>query len=66
MMCTDENNIEELTRINCPMCWQRCDKDPSGFKKMMVCEIVKEFICKASSTCPFPEEKRANVSRTGT
>ena len=45
MMCTDENDIEELTGIFGLLCWQEYDKDPGGFKKLM-----REFNCKASST----------------
>ena len=50
MMCTDENDIEELTKMYGSMCWQGYDKDPGGFKKLMWYEIMKEFNCKASST----------------
>ena len=32
------------------LCWQGYDKDPGGFKKLMLCEIMREFNCKASST----------------
>ena len=48
MMCADENDIEELMVIYGPLYWQEYDKDPGGFKKMMWCEITKEFDCKAS------------------
>ena len=50
LMCTDENDIEELMEMYGPLCWQGYDKDPGGFKKMMWYEIMKEFNCKASST----------------
>ena len=49
-MCTDENDIEELMLIYGPLCWQKYDKDPGGFKNVMWREIVKEFKCKTSST----------------
>ena len=35
MMCTDKNDIEELTVIHCLLCWQGYDEDPGGFKKLM-------------------------------
>ena len=50
MMCTDENDIEELTVKNGLLCWQEYDKDPGGFKKLMWYEIMREFNCKASSS----------------
>ena len=34
-MCTDENDIEELTGVYGPLCWQGYDKDLGGFKKLM-------------------------------
>ena len=33
LMCTDENDSEELTNMYGPLCWQGYDKDPGGFKK---------------------------------
>ena len=35
LMCTDENDNEELTKMYGPLCWQGYDKDsgPGGFKK---------------------------------
>ena len=50
MMCTDENDIEELTGMCGTLCWQGNDKDPGGVKKVMWYEIMKEFNCQASST----------------
>ena len=35
LMCTDENDEEELTKLYGPLCWQGYDKDPGGFKKIM-------------------------------
>ena len=35
MMCTDEQDIEELTDIYGPLGWQGYDQDPEGFKKLM-------------------------------
>ena len=49
-MCSDENDIEELTNMYGPLCWQGYDKDPSGFKKSMWNGIMKEFDSKVSST----------------
>ena len=36
LMCTDENDSEELTNMYGPLCWQGYDKDPGGFKKHVV------------------------------
>ena len=52
MMCTDEKDIEELSEMMCGLlCWQGYDKDPGGFKKLVWYGIMKEFNCKATSTC---------------
>ena len=50
MICTDENDIEELNKMYGGLCWQRYDNDPGGYKKFMLNSIVKEFNCKVSST----------------
>ena len=50
MICTGENDIEELNEIYGPLCWQRYDRDPGGYKKIMWYSIMKEFDCKVSST----------------
>ena len=50
MVCTDEIDIEELNEIYEPLCWQRCDHDPGGYKKIMWDSIMKEFDCKESPT----------------
>ena len=50
MMCTDEKDIEELEGIYGPLRWQGYDKDPRGFKKMMLDGIMEELNCKATST----------------
>ena len=34
MMCTDENDIEELTGTCGLLCWQGYDEDADGFKKL--------------------------------
>ena len=60
LMCTDEKDIEELTEMYGPLCWQGYDKDPGGFKKTMWYEIKKEFDCKVScaqSECGKGREK---------
>ena len=49
MLCTDENDIEELTGMYGPLCWQGYDKDPGSFKKLMWYGMMKEFNCKATS-----------------
>ena len=61
MMCADENDIEELMGIYGPLCRQEYDKEPGGFKKMMWCEITKEFDCKASSTWSVYGRKREDA-----
>ena len=33
LMCTDEKDIEELTKMYGPLCWQVYDKDPGGFQE---------------------------------
>ena len=33
LMCTDESDEEELTKMYGPSCWQGCDKDAGGIKK---------------------------------
>ena len=36
LMCTEENENEEPTKMYAPLCWQRYVKDPGGFKKKHV------------------------------
>ena len=50
MMCTDEKDILELEEMCGALLWQGHDKDPGGFKKTMWYDIMKEFICKVTST----------------
>ena len=33
LMCADERENGELTKMYGPLCWQGYDKDPGGFKK---------------------------------
>ena len=33
MICTDENDIEELNEMYGPLCWQWYDHDPGSYKK---------------------------------
>ena len=49
LMCTDENDHEELTKLYLPLWWQGYDKDPGGFKKIIWHGIMREFDCK----CPL-------------
>ena len=35
MMCTDENDMEELSGLYGPRCWHGYDHDPGGFKKLL-------------------------------
>ena len=60
LMCTDEKDIEELTTMYGPLCWQGYDKDPGGFKQMWY-GIMKEFNCKATSTWSVCGIKRENT-----
>ena len=48
MMCTDENDIEDLNDMYGPLCWQGYDRDPGGFKNLMWYGNMKEFNCKAT------------------
>ena len=59
MMCTDENDIEDLEGMYGPLCWQGYDKDPGGFKKLMWYGIMKEFNCKAYSILSVDGRERA-------
>ena len=36
LMCIDEKDNEELTKMCGPFCWQGYDKDPGGLKKHVV------------------------------
>ena len=49
-MCTDEGDIVELNEMYRPLCWQGCENDHGGFKKLVWYGIMKEFNCKATST----------------
>ena len=49
LLCTDED-IEELNELYGPLCWQGCENDHGGFKRLMWCGIMKEFNCKAASS----------------
>ena len=50
MICTDENDIEELNEMYGPLCWLRYDHDPGGYKTFMWYSIMKEFNSRVSST----------------
>ena len=39
LMCTDEKNNEELTKMYGPLCWEGYDNDPGGFKKSCGLEL---------------------------
>ena len=49
MMCTGENDIEELSEMYGPLCWQGYDRGSGGIKKLMWYGSMKEFNCKATS-----------------
>ena len=38
LMCTNENEKEELTKLHGPLCWQGQDKDRGGFREKMIWE----------------------------
>ena len=50
LLCTDEDEVEELNEMKSPLCWQGCDTDQGGFKKLMWYEIMKEFNCRVTSS----------------
>ena len=69
MMCTDENDIEDLNEMYGPLCWQGYDRDPGGFKNLMWYGNMKEFHCKATdwrttSTRSSPLGVRAGHGQT--
>ena len=49
---------EELNVMYGPLCWQRCDNDQGGFKKLMWYEIMKEINCKVTSTWSSCDRER--------
>ena len=49
LLCTSDDEVEELNETNGPLYWQGCENDQGGFKKLMCYEIMKEFNCKATS-----------------
>ena len=63
LMCTDENDNEELTKMYGPLCWQGYDTDPGG-EQIMRCGIMKEFDCKVSSTWSVCGKVRAEAFYT--
>ena len=57
MMCTDEDDIEELNEIYGSLCWQGHKHDPGGHQQFMWYSIMKEFKCKKSSTWSSYKER---------
>ena len=49
-MCTDEDDIGEFNEMRGPLCWQGCERDHGGFKKLLWYGILKEFNCKVTCT----------------
>ena len=49
-LCTDEADIGEFHEMYGLLCWQGCERDHSGFKKLMWYGIMKEFNCNVTST----------------
>ena len=50
LLCADDDDVEELNEMHGPLCWQGCDTNQGGFKKLMWYQIMKEFNCKVTST----------------
>ena len=50
LLCTDEDDIGEFNEMHGPLCWQGCERDHGGFKKLMWYGITKESNCKVTST----------------
>ena len=50
LLCTDEDDTEELNEMYGLLCWQGCGNDQGEFKKLMWHGIMKEFNCKVTST----------------
>ena len=63
LMCTNENEQEELTKLCGPLRLQGYDKDLAGFKKKYVYGIMKEFDCKVSSTWSACGKVRVEASK---
>ena len=61
MMCTDEDDIEELNEIYGSLCWQGHKHDPGGHQKFMWYSIMKEFKCKKSSTWSSYKERERGL-----
>ena len=58
-MCTDKNDIEELTVTHGLLCWQGYDQDPGGFKKLMWYEnYEKNSIVRLPVLGPYVERER--------
>ena len=52
-LCTDEDDIDELSEMHGPLCWQGCGNDHGGFKKLMYCKVTSTW-----SNCGREREKR--------
>ena len=53
LLCTDDDDADEINEMYGPLCWQYYDNDAGGHKKMSWYEIMKEFNCRVSSTWPL-------------
>ena len=58
LLCTDDDDAEEISEMYGPLCWQNYDTDPRGHKKMSWYEIMKEFDCRASSTWSSCDDRK--------
>ena len=43
LLCTDDEDVEELQEMYGPLRWHGCNNDQGGFKKLMWYEITEEF-----------------------
>ena len=68
MLCTDEDDNDKLNEVYGPLCWQGCDNDQGGFKKLVWYGMMKEFNCKASpswSSCGREREMTSTHRKIG-
>ena len=68
MLCTGEDEDEELCDKYGPQCWQGCDADPGGLKTTMWSEVMKsstaDRFCKIQRS--WRSEERCSAVRFGT
>ena len=42
LLCTGDDDVGDPSEVHGAQCWQGCDADPGGFKKMMWYDIMKK------------------------